>query len=139
MQKINSFRGNYFFLSNFYESPVEYNGLTYKNVESAFQAQKTLSEAERIPFTNMSGTEAKRAGRRVTLRKDWESVKVSIMKDIVTAKFTQNLSLKNALLQTAGFYLEEGNAWRDYFWGTVNGVGQNHLGKILMEVRDELS
>ena len=60
------------------------------------------------------------------------------MKDIVLAKFTQNQFLKEKLLATGDAYLIEGNTWGDRVWGQVNGVGQNRLGKILMEVRDML-
>ena len=75
MDKISSFRDEYYFLSNFYEAPVTYNGLTYQNNEAAFQAQKTVDEKERILFTEMSATQARSTGRRITLRKDWEDVK----------------------------------------------------------------
>lgn len=72
------------------------------------------------------------------MRSDWEDVKFDVMYDIVKAKFTQNEDLKRKLLDTEGYYLEEGNNWGDKIWGVVNGVGENHLGKILMRVRNEL-
>ena len=131
---INSFRGEYSFLSNFYESPVTYNGITYRNNEAAFQAQKC---PERAPeFANLTPAEAKRLGRRVSLRKDWEQIKISVMTDIVRAKFS-NPELKNRLLATEDIPLEEGNDWGDRIWGTVNGEGRNLLGQILMQVREE--
>ncbi len=135
MTKINSFRKEFYYLSNFYETPVTYNGLTYQNNEAAFQAQKTLDEKERMLFTKMNPSEAKHAGRRVTLRKDWEDVKIDIMCDIVEAKFRQNPDLAKKLLTTGDMYLEEGNTWGDRTWGTVNGQGANYLGRILMEIR----
>lgn len=135
MDKISSFRDEYYFLSNFYEAPVTYNGLTYQNNEAAFQAQKTVDEKERILFTKMNPSEAKHAGRRVTLRKDWENVKIDIMCDIVEAKFRQNPDLAKKLLTTGDMYLEEGNTWDDRTWGVVNGVGANNLGRIIMEIR----
>lgn len=135
---INSFRGDYFFLSNFYDAPVEYNGLIYQNNEAAFQAQKCRYEEDRKAFTEMNGSEAKKAGRRVSLRSDWETVKIQVMRELVLAKFTQNPELRDELLATGDAYLEEGNTWGDRIWGTVNGVGANNLGKILMEVRAEL-
>lgn len=135
MTKINSFRKEFYYLSNFYETPVTYNGLTYQNNEAAFQAQKTLDEKERMLFTKMNPSEAKHAGRRVTLRKDWEDVKIDIMCDIVEAKFRQNPDLAKKLLTTGDMYLEEGNTWGDRTWGTVNGQGANNLGRILMEIR----
>lgn len=137
--KITSFRGEYSFLSNFYSAPVTYNGLTFSNNEAAFQAQKCVSREESITFTRMGPTEAKKAGRKVALRKDWEDVKISIMRDLILAKFTQNPELADMLIATGDAYLEEGNTWGDRVWGTVNGQGANNLGKILMEVRTELS
>ena len=81
---------------------------------------------------------AKRKGRHVQLRHDWEQIKFTVMYEIVKAKFTKNEDLKIKLLATKDEYLEEGNTWGDKIWGTVNGKGQNNLGKILMRVREEL-
>ena len=137
---IQEFRGEYFFLSNFYEAPVTYQGLTYGSNEAAFQAQKCLSEAERLEFTALRPSDSKRRGRKVQLRPDWEQVKLGIMEDIVRAKFTQNEDLRAMLLATGDAVLEEGNSWNDTFWGIIRktGRGQNHLGRILMRVREEL-
>lgn len=136
--KIDSFRGKYFFLSNFYEAPVTYEGLTYQNNEAAFQAQKCANPKEREAFTKMNPSEAKRAGRRVQLRKDWEKIKNSVMTDIVKAKFEQNSNLAEKLLATGDACLEEGNDWGDRIWGTVNGQGANCLGNILMNTREQM-
>ncbi|WP_394910545.1 NADAR family protein [uncultured Robinsoniella sp.] len=137
---INQFRGEYFFLSNFFESPIIYRGISYKNNEAAFQAQKVNSHDEQSEFSNLTPADAKRKGRRVRLRKDvdWDSVKTTYMYEIVKAKFMQNAELRIKLLETGNEHLEEGNTWGDRIWGTVNGVGQNRLGKILMRVREEL-
>lgn len=137
-EKISSFRGEYFFLSNFYMAIVTYNGCTFTNSEAAFQAQKCTDPEAIKNFCYMSPSEAKKHGRRVILRKDWEDMKIDIMHKIVYAKFTQNPELKEKLLATGDSYLEEDNNWGDCFWGTVNGIGKNHLGKILMQVRKEL-
>lgn len=138
MNKINSFKGKYAFLSNFYEAPVTFNGLTYQNNEAAFQAQKCLNQTDREYFTHLNPSEAKKHGRHVTLRKDWEDVKISIMQELVRCKFEQNPDLTEKLLDTKDAYLEEGNTWGDRIWGTVNGQGANMLGQILMQTRDEL-
>lgn len=138
IKKIDNFKGEYYFLSNFYESPVIYDGIVYRNNEAAFQAQKSLSIEKRKEFSQLSPNEAKRLGRRIFLRRDWERVKENIMLEIVRAKFNQNPTLAKALIDTKDFYLEEGNNWGDRIWGTVNGEGENRLGKILMKVRDEL-
>jgi len=136
MNIINEFKGKYYFLSNFYSAPVEYNGLKYLNNEAAFHAQKDLSRAKE--FVNLPPNEAKRLGRRVSLRKDWEDVKIDIMYEINVAKFTQNKDLKVKLLKTGNAQLIEGNTWRDTFWGVCNDEGRNELGKILERVRSEL-
>ena len=133
--KINSFRVVYFFLSNFYEAPVTYEGLTYQSSEAAFQAQKCADPKDREVFTAMNPSEAKKAGHTVTLRKDWEDVKISVMTGIVRAKFEQNPVLAERLIATKDAYLEEGNDWGDRVWGTVDGEGANNLGIILMDTR----
>ena len=136
--KINSFRGHYFFLSNFYMAPITFNGVTYTNSEAAFQAQKCRNYENRTQFANLKPSDAKHLGRRIDLRDDWEDVKIDIMHDVIWAKFTQNPELKEKLLATGDAFLEEGNTWGDRTWGTVNGNGHNYLGKILMDVRKEL-
>lgn len=104
---INKFRGKYYFLSNFYETPVTWNGLTYLNNEAAFQSAKTFSDRE--CFTNLDPSSAKKLGRKVQLRSDWENVKDDVMYEICKAKFSQNTELKKRLLSTGNEYLEEGN------------------------------
>ena len=136
--KIDSFKGEYFFLSNFYPTKIKYNGIQYLNNEAAFQAQKCTTMEDRIKFSYLNPSDAKKLGRRIILRNDWESVKISIMREIVFEKFKQNPHLTEKLLDTGDVYLEEGNNWGDRIWGTVNGVGKNELGKIIMEVREEL-
>lgn len=137
---IHSFRNEYRFLSNFWDAPVTYKGLTYQNAEAAFQAQKCIGEEEKVRFTTLRSNEAKQLGRQVQLRPNWENVKLPIMEDIVRAKFTQNEDLKQMLLATGDLVLEEGNTWGDTFWGVdaQTREGRNHLGRILMRVRKEL-
>jgi len=135
---INEFRGKYFFLSNFYLADVEYEGVKYTNNESAFQSAKVTCVDTRDEFSKLNPSQAKRKGRQVKLRKSWDSMKFDIMYEICYAKFSQNIGLRFKLLSTGNEYLEEGNDWGDTIWGTVNGKGQNNLGKILMRVREEL-
>lgn len=136
---IKEFRGEYYFLSNFFEAPVTWEGITYRNNEAAFQSAKLIDRKARQQFSTLDPSSAKRLGRRVLLRPDWETVKFNIMQEICFAKFTQNKELRDKLLATGNKYLEEGNTWGDRIWGTVNGQGQNMLGKILMGVRARLS
>lgn len=137
-ETINSFSNEYYFLSNYYEAPVKYDGILYQNNESAFQAQKCADKVDRQRFADLNPAEARRLGRKIPLRKDWEQVKFSLMREIVQAKFEQNPQLRDMLLATGDAYFEEGNTWGDRTWGTVNGVGANHLGRILMDIREEL-
>lgn len=134
---IDSFTGDYEFLSNFYNCPVIYNGLRYQNSEAAFQAQKLKSNMDRVPFTKLTPSQAKRLGRQVQLRDDWEEIKLMEMFNIVYCKFKQNPDLAKKLADTGDTYLEEGNTWNDTYWGVCKGVGENKLGKILMTIRNE--
>lgn len=134
---INSFKGDNFFLSNFFSAPITYEGLTYRNNEAAFQAAKT--KINREEFVTLDPSSAKKLGRQIELREDWEEVKNKVMYDICLAKFTQNPSLREKLIATGNEELVEGNTWGDKIWGVVNGVGENRLGKILMKVREELA
>ena len=132
-----SFRDEYFFLSNFYPVEIKLDGIVYPNAEAAFQAQKTLDVEERRKFSMLKNpVQAKRLGRKVKLRDDWEEVKLDIMTEIVSQKFLQHPHLIEMLLQTGDEELVEGNKWGDRFWGVCKGKGKNHLGKILMKIRD---
>ena len=79
-----------------------------------------------------------RLGRRIELRPDWEEVKIEIMRQVLKSKFTHNPELREKLIATGNTELIEGNNWNDRFWGVCRGVGKNHLGKLLMEIRAEL-
>ena len=135
---INNFDGEYAFLSNFYECQVIFDGIVYQSSEAAFQAQKTLDLSERKRIAALTPGQSKRAGRKLILRSDWESVKTEVMYKICKAKFMQNPVLKEKLLETGVEHLEEGNTWGDTFWGTMNGFGKNQLGCILMQIREEI-
>lgn len=138
---ITYFRGNYAFLSNFYHAPVTYRGKHYANNEAAFQAQKTIHTKEQKKFCLPYLTDpakAKSLGRQVTLRSDWDSIKLQCMYEICMCKFMQHTELRQALIATGDCLLVEGNTWGDRFWGQVGGIGENHLGIILMDVREKL-
>lgn len=135
-KEINEFQGPYRFLSNFWNCPVTYGGVTYQNAEAAFQAQKCTDPANRAQFADLDPSAAKRLGRRVKLRPDWEAVKDQVMCQVVQAKFTQNPDLMAKLKATGDAVLIEGNTWGDRYWGMCGGTGQNKLGRILMALRD---
>src|SRR5579863_3444297 len=135
---INSFRGDYFFLSNFYSHRVRFEDIFYPSSEHAFQAAKTLDQDERRTFAKgVTAADAKHMGRAVKLRPDWEKVKLVVMETILREKF-QDPVLKSMLLATGSEELVEGNTWGDRYWGKVGDDGHNHLGKIHMKIRAEL-
>lgn len=140
---IDRFIGKYRFLSNFFPAEVEYEGMVYPSVEYAFQAAKTDVEDERKEIrTAPTPGKAKRLGRKVTLRPDWDKVKESVMEGLVRQKFTRHRPLAAELLETGDSPLIEGNDWGDVTWGMVKKGGEwsgkNLLGTILMKVRNEL-
>ena len=114
------------------------DGLEYSSTEHAYQAAKTLDAAERrrIRESQKPG-EAKKLGQNVTMRPDWEKMKVEVMRDLVRQKFSNHKELKDKLLATGDAYIEETNSWGDIYWGVCKKKGQNWLGKILMEVRND--
>lgn len=138
MKRIDVFGGRYFFLSNFFTAPVTWEGRTYQNNEAAFQSAKCIKDSQRDKFTQLDPSRAKRAGRNVLLRQDWEDIKEQVMYEVCFAKFTQNPDLGKKLVETGDAILVEGNDWNDRVWGMVKGVGQNKLGKILMRIREEI-
>lgn len=140
LRGISSFKGDYAFLSNFAVSLVKFDGLHFSTVEHAYQAAKTVVSEERRDVMRASTPgAAKRAGRRVTMREGWEDMKLQIMEDLLRQKFDQ-ASFQEALLATGDAKLVEGNTWGDTYWGfdTRTGKGENHLGKLLMKIREEL-
>ncbi len=119
MNTIDKFRGEYKFLSNFWVHNVYLEGRVYPSVEHAYQAAKTLHSEERSVIAQCaSPSKAKKLGRQVTLRPDWEVVKLSIMHNLVRCKF-QSEGLAGKLLATGEDVLVEGNWWGDTFWGSA--------------------
>lgn len=131
MEKIDSFTSKYRFLSNFY---IEPDGT---HLEAEYQAAKTLDVEAQNRILGMTPAKAKDAGRKVVLRSDWDAVKISVMRNLLKQKFS-NKYLAGLLLDTENAELIEGNYWNDIFWGVCKGVGENNLGKLLMELRDQL-
>lgn len=133
---IDSFSGEYAFLSNFYRSEVVWSGFHFQTVEHAFQAAKCEmandASFHEIRLAKTPGI-AKKLGQKVTLRADWEDAKVGIMKELIVRKFASPLG--DQLLATGNHFLVEGNTWGDTFWGVCNGNGRNVLGQLLMEER----
>lgn len=131
------FFGEYRFLSNFYESPFLMDGVLYSSVEHAYQAQK--AESDFSLFKEIAEVEsaaaARKLGQKAKLPENWDTRKVLVMRRCVTLKFLSNSDLKTELLKTAPYHLEETNWWGDQFWGVCNGIGDNFLGLILVDLR----
>lgn len=138
MTSITEFQGPNRWLSNFWPAQVVFAGISYPTVEHAYQAAKSdvQSEREAICLAKTPG-DAKRLGKRVTMRKDWNAVKLDVMLDLLRQKFAIP-TLRAKLLATGDLMLVEGNPWGDYFWGVCRGKGENHLGRLLMGVRSEI-
>lgn len=136
---IDSFQGEYRFLSNFWPTKVVLDGITFNSVEHAYVASKTNDrEIKRLISLLEKPGDAKKIGRSIILRPDFDQIKLSIMYDLVQQKFNVE-PLKSKLLSTGDRELIEGNTWGDKFWGVCDNEGLNHLGKILMLVRYELN
>lgn len=142
MKPISEFRGEFRFLSNFYPATIVMDGLRFTNSEAAFQSQKEPEKANMYEGLDPKTTKA--MGRKANLREDWDEVKNDVMRRIVKLKFEQNIDLAKKLIGTGDAVLIEGNNWHDNYWGICTCDkcekirGNNMLGKILMEIRDEL-
>ena len=137
-QKILGFHGSSAFMSNFVPVQVILDGIIFSSVEHAFVAAKTLDLEMREAIANIvSPGKAKRFGRKISLRQGWEQIKIDVMKDLLIQKFSQ-AHFTSQLLKTGDAYLEETNTWHDTFWGVHNGIGENNLGKLLMQIREDL-
>lgn len=140
MEKIDRFtkESGYFFLSNFYPSTVRFEGKLYSSVEHAYQASKTTDEKIReLIKKSKSPGEAKKLGKSIILRSDWNDIRLGIMESLIREKF-ENPFLRPLLIQTGDAELILGNKWNDTFWGVCRGVGENYLGKILMKERERI-
>lgn len=131
---INSFDGEYRWLSNFSPALIVFDGVVYPTVEHAYQAAKTHPSL-RDPFRYGTPGQAKRLGQKVTMRADWELVKVAVMRELIEKKFLPRTTLGDKLVATGNEELIEGNTWGDRFWGVCGGVGRNQLGILLMDRR----
>lgn len=141
------------FLSNFYpykdksgekyphEVRVEYEGIVYDCTENAYQAAKSLDVAVREQICKMNPYDAKKywIDKQDKVRPDWDGIKYDLLKSFNEQKFYKNPELAQMLKDTEDAILEEGNTWDDTYWGVCNGIGQNNLGKILMEIRANIS
>lgn len=145
LKTIAGFQGQYRFLSNFWPCGILYEGILYPSTEHAYQAAKTLDIEARKEMASMSSpSDVKRAGRKAYIRYDWESIKETVMEDVLRIKFSEP-ALMLMLKETSGAELIESNSWHDQFYGDCicpkhkSIAGKNVLGKILMRIRDEVA
>lgn len=143
---ITAFKGEFFFLSNFYPVTITVDNIDFPSVEHAYVAAKTNDiETKRFIANISTPGKVKRFGRTLELVENWDNKKVIVMKDLLKLKFnwTLNPLLSQKLTQTYPQHLIEGNTWGDKFWGMnfINNrwVGENILGVLLMNRRLELT
>jgi ribA/ribD-fused uncharacterized protein len=149
---IAQFRGDYRFLSNFYPSPftVRAEGMVWlaATFEHGFQAAKVYASEgwdheQRVAWLTKvmdapKPGQAKALGRKIPLdTARWEAMSLDVMRGCLLSKFDDE-DLRARLLATGDALLVEGNTWGDTKWGVCRGVGENLLGKTLMQVRDTL-
>lgn len=145
---IDSFSGEYAFLSNFYEHLIEYMGFRFPSTENAYQAAKVDPCFREMGYEDAKGMtrwwkehltitpgRSKKLGRILPLRQDWDKgIKDAVMREVLAIKFS-NPELRQKLLDTEEAKLIEGNWWSDHYWGVCKGVGKNRLGEELMYLR----
>ncbi len=140
MTTIKRFDGKYRWLSNFAPCHItDPDGLLYPSVENYYQANKTLKLDARIPFQTYPPGQAKRAGRKLNIREDWNEIKEDVMEYGLRQKYNQD-PYRGKIAWTGNRIIQEGNTWNDTFWGICakTNVGQNKLGKLLMKIRSEI-
>lgn len=136
LSDIVEFRGQYGWLSNFFPCRVSFDGYYYPSVENAYHAAKTYPE-QRYKFQICSARTAKKWGKTIFKRAGWDTERLMVMEHLVRQKFSDP-HFGELLLSTKDVQLIEGNTWNDTFWGVCDGIGENHLGKILMKIRGEM-
>jgi ribA/ribD-fused uncharacterized protein len=137
-KQITRFIGEHAFMANFHPSTVYIEGKPYPTLEHAYQASKASTEEEKELIRRArTPMEAKKLGRALILPEGWENGRVELMRRLVRSKF-ENPLLRELLLLTGDAELIQDNKWNDRFWGVCRGEGENWLGKILMEVRQEI-
>ncbi len=136
---ITSFRGEYSFLSNFQILEKKLHGFT--TTEHFYQAMKTKDLITRELVKQHPSKGLKAFSRTYELREDWDDIKLDVMLYALRFKFSDhNPVLKQNLINTGNLYIQEGNYWNDKFWGVClkTNTGENNLGILLMQIRNEI-
>ncbi len=143
MGAILEFSGEHRWLSNFAKVEVVLDGVVYPTVEHAYQAAKFLPgspERDNIHWGLTPGQAKRRARMQMTsmtLRPDWFQVQERVMRALLIQKFGEE-PYRSRLIATGDAAIEEGNTWGDRFWGVCGGVGDNRLGRLIMDIRETL-
>jgi ribA/ribD-fused uncharacterized protein len=128
--------------SNFAAFPVKIDGKRWPTSEHYFQAQKFADAGDREEVRRAKTPAiAARLGRSRTkkIRRDWDGVRVEVMRRVLHAKFTQHAELRALLISTGTRRIVE-HTDNDSFWADGgDGHGQNMLGRLLMELRAQLA
>jgi N-glycosidase YbiA len=128
-----SVSGEYGEFSNFAPYPIALDGERWPTTEHYEAYRQKVRKANSPMLAARLGRD-----RKQKLRRDWESVKVAVMRKAVRAKFTQHQELRELLLTTGDAKLVEHTENDDYWGDGGDGSGKNMLGRILMEVREAL-
>lgn len=141
MSKILFYEGKYYSFSNFSSHEVIFLGKRYKTAEHCYQSQKFTdagikAEIESTPSSFLAKKVSHSHDDKK--RKDWENVKMDIMKQIITEKVKQYEEIKELLLETGDTEIIDNTPF-DYYWAIgEDGTGKNMIGKILMDIRKEI-
>lgn len=141
--RINHFRGEYGWLSNMSPAYIEYKGLWYQSTERAYQSAKNDDINWKFTCASYCYGEGdiKKLSKLIKDNPNWNNIKLGVMRECLILKFSIP-HLREKLLATKGKYIEEGNYWNDTYWGVDlkqnPPVGENHLGLLLMDIRDNI-
>ncbi len=140
MSDILEFRGDYRWLSNMTPCIVIFDGVAYRSVEHAYMSAKS-DDAEWKEFcvNTQSPATVKQQSKNIILRDDWETIKINVMYSLLVQKFNQE-PFRQKLIETGDCYIQEGNRWKDTFWGIDldTNKGNNHLGNLITKIREAL-
>ena len=124
---------------------IEFEGLVYPSTEHAYQAAKFSDTVNRTQVRDLEKPAmARKAGVKATVPANWHTErKFQVMKEVLAYKFTKHEDLRQKLLDTKNIELVEGNGWHDNDWGSCfcedcGNQGNNYLGKMLMEIREQI-
>lgn len=125
-----------------YNCDIEFMNHKFKSVENAYMFAKNPNNEEWLnKCLSMSPGDVKKASKLISIREDWDSVKLSIMYELLKQKFTQE-PFRTNLIETRNENIVEGNRWNDTFWGVdiknTPNVGENWLGRLIMDIRTKI-